>query len=197
MRLTTIEYVLVALIVTVFVCVISRDSTSPNVAKSKTPSLTSGVEIPPTELKTEMSLEEFRLAYNEIATDRNVLSLQIKDFEIGNGEHRDIFSYSFYKGFNLIGKIDDETGYVKNVSVAHKFVLSGEDRQKEAQVIGLVFLMVVQTLSPELTSVERAKILETFAESPKRYVKFDTEKIKYSQAFFDDNGTVLLSADVK
>ena len=197
MRLTTLEYVLIALIVIILVCIDNRDGTSTSVTKSGTPSFTSKAETPSTELKTEISIEEFKSAYNKVAIERNVLSLQVGDFEFGDGKYRDIFSYRFYKGFHIIGKIDDETGYVKNVSVAHKFVLSGEDRKKEAQVFGMVFLMIVQTLSPEFTSAERAKILETFANSPKRYVEFDTEKIKYSQAFFDDTKTVMLSADVK
>lgn len=195
MRLTAIEYVLIILVVFIFLRVGFHNDNSPNVPKSGITSDNSETEIFP-ELKKEISVEEFRSAYNAVAQERNVPDLRINEFEFGTGNDRDKFGYKFAQGFFLLGEIDDETGYIKILSVTKAFVLSGSKRKMEAQVAALVFLMVVQVLTPELSPNERADIINQFADSKKPYVEFSTDKITYSQTLLEDGKVLMLSAVV-
>lgn len=190
MRLIAIEWILIGLIAFVVFNHHSNKSFEDSSVKNVP-------ETPQKDLALEISLEEFKTAYNKIALSRNVPQLQVKDFEYGNGKDRDTFCYKFIQDFYLFGKIDDETGYIKNLSVAKTLRLKGDDRKAEFQAAAIVFLMIVQTLSPELNSHERAEILSKFADTSKKYIKVDSEKIEYENALLENGKTVMFSATIK
>lgn len=149
------------------------------------------------ELLIKMSVEEFKTAYNQHALERNVPKLQIGEIEFGTGKDSDTFGYKFIDTFYLFGKIDEETGYIKSLSITKALVLSGADRKAEMQTAALAFLTMVQTLSPELSSKERADILTKLGNSTKPYIEVIQGNIKYSQALMENGKILMLSAEPK
>ena len=185
-------------VVCLFVMMLLLSGCGSNYQKSVNSSVEKKVpELPPKELALEISREEFKNAYNKVALERNVPKLQVKEFEYGEGKDRTKFWYKFVRGFYLLGTIDDETGYIKSVCVANKLTLSGNDRKAQVQTTAYVFLMIIQTLSPELNADERAKIISKFADSSKKYIKVDSEKIEYEHVLDEDGKVLMLNATIK
>lgn len=190
LKFTLIEKIIILVTVAIWLYVLkgSFQKTSENVPAK--------IESAPKELALEISVEEFKAAYNKVALERNVPKLKIDEFEFGTGKDRTIFKHQFIKGFYLFGKIDDETGYIKDLTVTNALTLSGTDRKAQVQATAYVFLMIIQTLAPELSVDERAGIIDKFADS-KNFIKVDTDKIEYSQALLEDGKVLMLSATVK
>lgn len=145
----------------------------------------------------EMTPEEFRKAYNRVATDRNVPKLQISAFKYEKDGKT--FGHEFIQGFYLLGQVNG-TGKIKTLKVTKYLMLHGADRKAEFQAAAFVFLMVIQTFSPELNSKERAEIISKFADSSRKIVKVDSAKIEYEQAILEDSkgGKILMfTAEIK
>lgn len=144
-----------------------------------------------------ITVEEFQAQYNQNALEKNLPQMQITNFEFGNGDSADTFGYKFVDTFFLFGKINSETGKIKSLSITKALVFNGNDRKTEMQASASAFLIMVKTLSPELTAEGRAAIINKFSASDKPYVAVTEGNIKYNQAFMDNGKVLMLSADVK
>ena len=144
-----------------------------------------------------ITVEEFQAQYNQNALEKNLPQMQITNFEFGTDKSSDTFGYKFVDTFYLWGKVNPKTGKIKSLSVTKALVLNGNDRKAEMQAAAGAFLIMVKTLSPELTAERRAAIIDKFSESDKPYVAVTEGNIKYNQAFMDNGKVLMLSADVK
>lgn len=143
------------------------------------------------------TVEEFKKAYNKNAVEKNLPQMKITNFEFGTSDSSNTFGYKFVDTFYLWGKVNPETRKITSISVTKALVLRGSDRKAEMQAAASAFLIMVKTLSPELTSNERAAILNKFSESGKPYTEVTEGNIKYSQAIMDNDKILMLSADPK
>ena len=152
------------------------------------------------EAKTENENEEvdlwitawdFETLFNQKAAARNVPQLQL-NIEFGTGDAKYTFGHKFQNTFYLMGEINPETRKIKTVSIIKNLIT--KNKQAEMQASAVAFLIMVQALSPDLDSSERAEILEKFLESNKRYTSVIKDDVKYSQTFIDGGKTLMLSA---
>lgn len=142
-----------------------------------------------------ITASDFQTAFNYYAVQRGVPQMKI-NIEFGTGDTADIFGYKFANGFYLLGEVNSKTGKVKKVSVVKEKMKN----QTEAQAAAVAFLLIVQTLSTEIDSAERAAILDKFttaSERHKRYIAVVEGDIEYSQALIKNGTTLMLSAESK
>lgn len=144
-----------------------------------------------------ITVEKFQADFNQNALEKNLPQMQISGFEFGAGNSPDTIIHKFIDTFYLYGKVNSKTGNIKSISVVKALVFSGSDRKAEAVTAAAAFLIMVKTLSPELTAEERAAIIKKFSASNKPYVAVTEGNIKYNQAFMEDGKVLMLSADIK
>ena len=96
----------------------------------------------------------------------------------------------------LFGIVDKETGFLKEVTVGKKFILSESTRQSEVDVAGIAFLVAVAALNPELSPDERAEILNKLSKNPKNS-SVVIGNVEYSSLLFDKGKSLSLSIKAK
>lgn len=145
-------------------------------------------------LNLGMTIEEFKSAFDRIAVERNVSQLALNDIQsFDSGEK---FVQQYPAGLYLFCEVDRKTGFLKEVTIAKEFILSESKRQSEVDVAGVAFLVAVAALNPELSSDERAEILNKLSKKPKNssVVIGNTE---YSSLLFDKGKSLSLSIKAK
>lgn len=144
-----------------------------------------------------ITVDEFKKAFNENALARKVPQLVIKDITFGEvgSKNEYTFGYQFIQSFYLLGTVNKETGKIEKLAICKALVLNGDDRVAEMQATGAAFLIMVQTLSPDISKNERANILNTFNKNFRRYSEVVKGNIKYSQALVSNDKILMLSAD--
>lgn len=181
-RLTTIEKILLAVTIVLLVSIFSRRSyVDPPVTESAPVKLS-----PARVLDLGMTLDEFKATYNLNAMSRNVPQLMLNNVETED----DAFANKFTAGFWLMGYVDKTTGNVKEIVIME--ALDFLDSKPAA----LAFLIMVETLSPELTKAERAAILDEFSARPK-YSSTIRGNVRYGTLLSDGGKILNLSAEAK
>lgn len=148
--------------------------------------------LPPKIQDLGLTLEEFTASYNQNVRERNIPQLLLTNIETEQGGE---FGNKFNQGFWLLGTTDKTTGKINQVIIAKALMLSGADRKAEIQAAGMAFLLVVKTLSPELTAEERAAIIDGFSSRP--YSSVTKGNVKYSSLLMDNGSVINLAAEAK
>lgn len=182
-KLTTIEKIIAAIIVMLVVVTFAKRMDS---APSK-PVMIEPLKAPPAKvLDLGMTLEEFTATYNLNAMARNVPQLMLKNVEM----EQDAFSNKFIDGFWLLGYVDKTTGKVTRIMLAETPSTLG------SKPAALAFLIMVETLSPELTKEERAAILNKFSDRPK-YSSTIEGNVRYTTHLSEGGMILNFSAEAK
>ena len=145
-------------------------------------------------LNLGITIEEFKLAFDKIAVERNVPQLALNKLQpFDSGEK---FVQQYPAGLYLFCVVDRETGFLKEVTIGKEFILNESKRQSEVEVAGIAFLIAVAALNPELSPDERAEILNKLSEKAK-----DSSVVignaEYSSLLFDRGKSLSLSIKAK
>ena len=170
---------------------------TPSKNTSKNPTVDSHKTTTSKVLNLGLTVDKFKSVYNQNVLERNIPQLLLNNIEFIRGKKYDTFGQQYIQSFYLLGKIDKKTNLIKSVHITKKFVLNGNSRKSEAQAAAIAFLLIVKTLSPSLTSTERAAILDSFSSSSKKYTSVVKGDIRYSQALLENGKVLMLSAEAK
>ena len=145
-------------------------------------------------LNLGITIDEFKLAFDRIAVERNVSQLALNDLQSFDSGGK--FVQQYPSGLYLFGVVDKKTGFLKEVTIAKEFILSENKRQSEVDVTGVAFLVAVAALNPELSPDERAEILNKFSKKPKNS-SVVIGNMEYSSLLFDKGKSLSLSIKAK
>ncbi len=145
-------------------------------------------------LNLGMTIEEFKLAFDRVAVERNVPQLALNDLK--SFDSREKFVQQYPAGLYLFGVVDKITGFLKEVTIAKEFILSESKRQSEAEVAGIAFLVAVAALNQELSPDERTEILNKLSSKPKN-ISVVMGNAEYSSLLFDKGKSLSLSIKAK
>ena len=145
-------------------------------------------------LNLGITIEEFKSKFNKIAIERNVEQLALNNIQYFDNKEK--FAQRYPAELYLFGVVDKKTGFLKEVTVGKKFILSDSKRQSEVEVAGVTFLVAVAALNPELSADERADILNKLSEKPKNS-SVVIGNAKYSSLLFDKGKSLSLSIEAK
>ena len=156
------------------------------------------IEQPATEreeiLDLGITIEEFKSAFNRIASERNVPQLALNDIQFFDNGGK--FVQQYPAGLYLFGVVDKKTGFLKEISIGKEFILNESKRQSEVEIAGVTFLIAVAALNPELSADERAEILNKLSEKAKNS-SVVVGNAKYSSLLFDKGKSLSLSINAK
>lgn len=145
-------------------------------------------------LNLGMTIDEFKLAFDRIVVERNVPQLALNDIRSFDGGKK--FVQQYPAGLYLFGVVDRKTGFLKEVTIGKKFILSENGLQSEVEVTGGAFLFAVEALNPELSPDDRAEILNKLSKNPKKSLVV-IENVEYSSLLFDKGKSLSLSIKAK
>lgn len=148
------------------------------------------VKKPSKVLDLGMTFEQFQASFRTNAVILNVPQLAIDAAKLSNGEFKHEYVLSFY----INGTVDEATQRLKDVSILKFYVQNGYEKQLERKATAIAFLVLVRTLNPEMTSAERAELLEKFSGSFSRG-SVVRGKVKYS--FIEDGESLCFFAKAK
>ena len=141
-------------------------------------------------LNLGITIEDFETAFNRTAVERNVPQLVLNDVQFFDNGEKIVQKYP--AGLYLFGVVDKKNGFLKEVTVCKEFLLNRSERQSEAVVAGITFLIAVAALKPELSSDERAEILNKLSRDAKNS-SVVMNNTKYSSLLFDNGKSLALS----
>ena len=108
-------------------------------------------------LNLGMTFEQFKAAYNaKIAEYAPETGWDVSSMLLGYKKNHDsLFSYKFNERIAMIGVADENSSMIKKVIIASK-----PQNQTDYETALVIYLLVISTISPEISYDDRSKLFE-------------------------------------